>query len=98
MVFAGLAGLGRLNSGDIDRAAQSLGVRIGADNAWTRALDRAARAGQSGTVVVLAAIGMQASGWKDIPPEALYRIVGALRAVGLDGEARMIAAEAVARA
>jgi len=47
---------------------------------------------------VLAAIGMQASGWKDIPPEALYRIVGALRAVGLDGEARMIAAEAIARA
>lgn len=98
MLFAGLAGLGRLNSGDIERAAQSLGVRIGADNAWTRALDRAARAGQSGTVVVLAAIGMQASGWKDIPPEALYRIVGALRAVGLDGEARMIAAEAIARA
>jgi hypothetical protein len=98
MLFAGLAGLGRLNTGDIERAAQSLGVPIGADNAWTRALDRAARAGQSGTVVVLAAIGMQAAGWKDIPPEALYRIVGALRAVGLDGEARMIAAEAIARA
>nr|WP_242615895.1 hypothetical protein [Sphingomonas sp. BK036] len=98
MLFAGLAGLGRLNTGDIERAAQSLGVPIGADNAWTRALDRAARAGQSSTVVVLAAIGMQAAGWKDIPPEALYRIVGALRAVGLDGEARMIAAEAIARA
>jgi hypothetical protein len=28
----------------------------------------------------------------------LYRIVGALRAVGLEGEARMIAAEAIARA
>ncbi|TCQ05011.1 hypothetical protein [Sphingomonas sp. PP-CC-3A-396] len=98
MLFAGLAGLGRLNSGDIERAAQSLGVRIGADNAWTRALDRAARDGQAGTVVVLAAIGMQAASWKDIPPEALYRIVGALRGVGLDGEARMIAAEAIARA
>ncbi|MCK8457158.1 hypothetical protein [Sphingomonas faeni] len=98
MLFAGLAGLGRLNSGDIERAAQSLGVRIGADNAWTRALDRAARDGQAGTVVVLAAIGMQAPDWKGIPPEALYRIVGALRAVGLDGEARMIAAEAIARA
>ncbi|HXH15389.1 MAG TPA: hypothetical protein VNJ10_04590 [Sphingomonas sp.] len=98
MLFAGLAGLGRLNQGDLDRAAETLNVRIGADNAWTRALDRAARTGQSGTVVVLAAIGMQASSWKDIPPEALYRIVGALRAVGLDGEARMIAAEAIARA
>jgi len=98
MLFAGLAGLGRLNQGDIERAAQSLGVRIGADNAWTRALDRAARDGQAGTVVLLAAVGMQAVSWKDIPPEALYRIVGALRGVGLDGEARMIAAEAIARA
>ncbi|MES3084923.1 hypothetical protein [Sphingomonas faeni] len=98
MLFAGLAGLGRLNQGDIERAAQSLGVRIGADNAWTRALDRAARDGQAGTVVLLAAVGMQAASWKDIPPEALYRIVGALRGVGLDGEARMIAAEAIARA
>ncbi|TCM09834.1 hypothetical protein [Sphingomonas sp. PP-CC-1A-547] len=98
MLFAGLAGLGRLNQGDIERAAQSLGVRIGADNAWTRALDRAARDGQAGTVVLLAAVGMQAGSWKDIPPEALYRIVGALRSVGLDGEARMIAAEAIARA
>ena len=98
MLFAGLAGLGRLNQGDIERAAQSLGVRIGADNAWTRALDRAARDGQAGTVVLLAAVGMQAGSWKDIPPEALYRIVGALRGVGLDGEARMIAAEAMARA
>lgn len=98
MLFAGLAGLGRLSQGDIERAAETLDVRIGAENAWTRALDRAARAGQSGTVVVLAAIGMQTSGWKGIPPEALYRIVGALRAVGLDGEARMIAAEAIARA
>jgi hypothetical protein len=41
---------------------------------------------------------MQAASWKDIPPEALYRIVGALRGVGLEGEARMIAAEAIARA
>ena len=98
MLFAGLAGLGRLNQGDIERAAHSLGVRIGADNAWTRALDRAARDGQVGTVVLLAAVGMQAASWKDIPPEALYRIVGALRGVGLDGEARMIAAEAIARA
>ena len=61
-------------------------------------LTRQLAAGLVGTVVVLAAIGMQAAGWKDIPPEALYRIVGALRAVGLDGEARMIAAEAIARA
>ena len=98
MLFAGLAGLGRLSPGDVERAAKALDVRIGAENSWTRALDSAARGGQAGTVALLAAIGMQTPGWKGVPPEALYRIVGALRAVGLDGEARMIAAEAIARA
>ncbi len=98
MLFAGLAGLGRLSPGDVERAAKSLDVRVGAENSWTRALDSAARAGQVGTVVLLAAVGIQTSAWKGVPPEALYRIVGALRAVGLDGEARLIAAEAIARA
>jgi hypothetical protein len=98
MLFAGLAGLGRLSAGDVERAAKALDVRIGAENSWTRALDAAAREGQVGTVTLLAAVGMQTPGWKGVPPEALYRIVGALRAVGLDGEARMIAAEAIARA
>ena len=54
--------------------------------------------GQQGMVVVLAAIGMQTPRWDGVPPAMLYRIVGALRAVGLEGEARMIAAEALARA
>lgn len=98
MLFAGLAGLGRLSPADVERAAQALDVRIGAENSWTRALDSAARSGQVGTVALLAATGMQTSAWKGVPPEALYRIIGALRAVGLDGEARMIAAEAIARA
>lgn len=97
MLFAGLAGLGRLAPDDIERAAKALDVRIGAENAWTRALDRAAQANQPGTVALLAAIGMQTPAWRGMPPEALYRIVAALRAVGLGGEARMIAAEAIAR-
>jgi len=98
MLFAGLAGLGRLSAGDIERAAQALGVPIGTENAWTRALDRAARAGQPGTVALLAATGLQTARWHGVPPEALYRIVAALRVVGLEGEARMLAAEAIARA
>jgi hypothetical protein len=97
LLFAGLAGLRRLSTEDIERAAESLDVRIGAEDSWTRALDRAARAGQSGTVVLLAAIGMQTPDWRGVSPEALYRSVGALVQVGLDGEARMIAAEAIAR-
>jgi hypothetical protein len=53
---------------------------------------------QPGTVTLLAAVGMQAATWRGVPPAALYRIIAALRAVGLEGEARMIAAEAIARA
>ncbi|MCP3735319.1 hypothetical protein M9979_10600 [Sphingomonas sp. RP10(2022)] len=97
LFFAGLAGLGRLAPDDIERAAEALDVRIGAQNAWTRAIDRAAAEGQQGNVVLLAAIGMQTPAWRGVPPAMLYRIVGALRAVGLEGEARMIAAEALAR-
>ena len=97
LFFAGLAGLGRLSAEDIERAAAALDVRIGAQNSWTRAIDRAAAEGRQGTVVLLAAIGMQTPAWRGVPPAMLYRIVGALRAVGLEGEARMIAAEALAR-
>lgn len=97
MLAAGLAGLGRLSPSDSERAAKAVGVSIGAENSWTRALTRAVRARQPGTVVLLAAVGMQTPDWNRVPPEALYRIVAALNAVGLNGEARMLAAEAVAR-
>lgn len=97
LFFAGLAGLGRLAPDDIERGAQTLDIRIGTTNSWTRALDRAAADGEPGTVALLAAIGLQSASWRGVPPAALYRIVGALRAVGLDGEARMIAVEALSR-
>jgi len=98
MLAAGLAGLGRLSPSNSASAAKAVGVRLDEENAWTRALDRAVRDRQPGTVVLLAAVGMQTPGWDGVPPEALYRIVAALNAVGLNSEARMIAAEAVARA
>jgi hypothetical protein len=41
---------------------------------------------------------MQGSSWEKMTPRYLYNIVSALRQVGLEAEARMIAAEAVARA
>ena len=97
LFFAGVAGLGLIDSSAIERGAESWDVRIGAENAWTRAIDRAARRGEQGTVVLLAAAGMQTGGWAGVPAAALYRIVAGLRSVGLDGEARMIAAEAIAR-
>lgn len=97
LFFAAMAGLGRLSPSDVESGAERLEVPVAAQNAWTRAIDRAAREGQAGTVVLLSAIGMQAGSWAGVPPVALYRIVASLRAVGLDGEARMIAAEAIAR-
>ncbi len=48
-------------------------------------------------MLLLAAVGMQTRLWQGVPPEALYHIVTAMRAVGLEAEARMIAAEALAR-
>ena len=98
LFFAGMAGLGRLPAAEIEQGAESLAVPIGRQNSWTRALDRAVADDQPGTVLLLAAVGMQASAWRGVPPAGLYRIVAALRAVGLEGEARMIAAEAIARA
>nr|WP_288248928.1 hypothetical protein [uncultured Sphingomonas sp.] len=97
MFFAALAGLGRLSAADVEENAATLDVRIGSPNGWTRAIDRAAAEGQAGTVLLLAATGMQAGNWRAVPPAALYRALRSLRAVGLDGEARMIAAEAIAR-
>ena len=48
-------------------------------------------------MAVLAGLGMQGSGWDKMTALHLYHIVGALNRVGLGAEARMIAAEAVAR-
>lgn len=93
MLVAGLAGLGRIS---MDQAAAS-GFRPGADDNWTRAIDQAAQQREPGAVVLLAGIGLQAANWGGVPPDYLFRIVRALHNVGMDFEARMIAAEAVAR-
>ena len=97
LFFAGLAGVGRLSAGDAAALAQTLGVQTGLQNSWTRALDRAVLARQPGTVVLLAAMGMQTTNWHGVSPEALFRIVDAMHRVGLDGQARMVAVEALTR-
>ena len=48
-------------------------------------------------MALLAGLGMQGDGWDKMTPRYLYHIVAGLNRVGLGGEARMIAAEAVAR-
>jgi hypothetical protein len=96
LLVAALAGLGKV-AGSGAELAEDYEVNVGAENRWTKLLDRAAERGQPGTVVLLAAAGMQTGGWAGVPPEHLYRILRAMSRVGLEYEARMIAAEAVAR-
>ncbi|WP_277980085.1 hypothetical protein [Sphingomonas phyllosphaerae] len=97
LFFAALAGLGDVPAADLADEGERFGVPVTRADSWTRALDQAVAARQQGTVLLLAAVGMQARGWETVPAASLYRVVAALRAVGLDGEARMIAAEAIAR-
>ena len=97
LLVAALAGLGRINVGDATSLGSSVGVSFGGSDVWGARIDRAAQAREPGTVALLAAAGLQARDWNGVPPEYLFRIVRALGAVGLEFEARMIAAEAIAR-
>ena len=97
MFFAALAGLGRLSAADVTQGAEALNVPVSRADSWTRAIAKAALDNEPGTVVLLAATGMQSRSWRGIPPETLYHVCAALRSVGMVGEARMIAAEAIAR-
>lgn len=97
-LLAGLAGLGRLSADQANGLAKTYDVPLAGADSWTRAIDRAALARETGTVALLAAVGMQTRQWRYVPPAYLYHIVAALRRVGLEPEARMIAAEALARA
>lgn len=93
LLAAALLGLGRIN-GD---QATSAGFRPGPEDRWTIAIEQAAEQRAPGAVALLAGVGMQTGSWQGVPPHYLFRILRALREVGLDYEARMIAAEAVAR-
>ncbi|MDT7531303.1 hypothetical protein OVY29_21840 [Sphingopyxis sp. SE2] len=95
-LLAGLAGLGRLDADAAASAADDLEVDLGRQTRWSRAIMTAAARREPGMVALLAATGMQGE-WSKVPPYHLYYIVRALREVGLDAEARMIAAEAVVR-
>lgn len=98
MLIAALAGLSRLPSSDAASLAQDNGFALTAGSRWARAIDGAAQRGEQGTVALLAAVGMQGRDWSRLPAAHLYHVVAALHRVGLDPEARMIAAEAVSRA
>jgi hypothetical protein len=95
LLLAGLAGLGRVESGARTDFADDLKVNIARQTAWSKAITAAAHRGEQGTVALMAVAGMQAPSWASVPAHHLYYIVRSLRQVGLEAEARMIAAEAV---
>ena len=98
MLLAGLYGLGRVERGIAGDFAGDLAVDFNRQTKWTKAIRAAAESRNPALVALLAGAGMQGESWTQMTPLALYHIVSALRRVGLEPEARMIAAEAVARA
>ncbi|WIW87337.1 hypothetical protein K3M67_10100 [Sphingobium sp. V4] len=97
MLIAALAGLARLSPQDGAALAQDNGVALAPNSRWARAIGAAAQRGEKATVALLVAVGMQGQDWTHLPPAHLYHVVAALHRVGLDPEARMIAAEAISR-
>lgn len=98
LLLAGLAGLDRITADGARAYADDLGIDLNRRSRWTQAIDGAAAGRNQALVVLLAGLGMQGDGWQQMTAIHLYHIVRALNAVGLGAEARMIAAEAVARA
>jgi hypothetical protein len=97
LLVAALGGLGRLPAENQASLLEAAHIDPSPRGRWARALMAAAYRGEKGTVALLAAVGMQSRTWEGIPPSHLYFITAALRRVGLDPYARMIAAEAITR-
>ncbi|MET0239328.1 MAG: hypothetical protein ABW184_05460 [Sphingobium sp.] len=97
MLVAALAGLGRIAPDDAAELKTQLRMQPVLRSRWARAIEAAAAGRQKGSVALLAAVGMQTRQWSMLPPEHLAVILTAMRQVGLEPEARMIAAEAMTR-
>jgi hypothetical protein len=97
MLIAGLLGLGRVAPADVTQMAQDAGLVVNPASPYARALQRAVTRRERGTVALLVAAGMQNPRWQAVPAGDFYQMIAALNGVGMTGEARMIAAEAMAR-
>ena len=96
-LVAGLAGLGRIPADSASSLASGFGYDLAKQSRWSRLIDQAAAVNNRALVAILAGVGMQGDDWTRMTPRHLFHIVSALRRVGFEAEARMIAAEAVAR-
>ncbi|MEP5939191.1 MAG: hypothetical protein ABJ239_12775 [Erythrobacter sp.] len=94
---AGLAGLGRASAANTGAIANDLGFDLSRQTKWSRMISAAAEVDNAALVVMLAGLGMQGESWDNMTPLHLFHITSALNKVGLGAEARLIAAEAVAR-
>ncbi|MBK6800930.1 MAG: hypothetical protein IPG83_05425 [Novosphingobium sp.] len=96
-LLAGLMGLGRVDQNAARDFAAKLDLDFNRQSRWSSLIEQAADANNQALVALLAGLGMQGNGWDRMTAMHLYHIVSALNRVGLTAEARMIAAEAVAR-
>lgn len=97
LLVAGLAGTGRIDTALASRLDEAYGLGLGRSNNWTRIARQAAAGDQSGSAVLLAAVGLQSERVERLPPAHVFRALSALRATGLGWSARMIAAELLSR-
>ena len=97
LLLGALAALDRLQTQE--QLQMLVDYKVGFDNQsnWARMLLRAADRKEPATVALLVAAGMQRTGWAGVSPAMFATMIRALNEVGLDGEARMIAAEAMSR-
>jgi hypothetical protein len=98
LLVAGLAGLGRIDAQTAGRLNGQYRLGLQRKTEWTALIDGAALRRQAGTTMLLAASAMQARRIADVPSLYLFHTITALRRTGQEGVARMIAAEALARA
>ncbi len=97
LLLAGLSGLGRIAPADMQDFAGRLSLNLSRETRWSRMITRAAEIDNRALVALLAGLGMQGEAWDKMTARHLYHIVSSLRRVGMEAEARMIAAEAIAR-
>jgi len=98
LLVAGLAGLGRIDAQVAGRLNRRHGLGLERKTGWTGLIDGAAMRRQAGTSMLLAASAMQAPTVGEVPALYMFHAITALRRTGQEGLARMIAAEALARA
>lgn len=96
-LVAALAALGRIDGDTAQSYSERVGIDLSRETKWMRMIERAADVDNPALVALLAGLGMQGEGWERMTARHLFHIVSALNRVGLSAEARMIAAEAVAR-